>query len=109
MLVQNPRTDEVMITNFVVRACGRLGKVGAWGWERAWPGTPSALMFSLTPSQLLSGPGFPFTWKGGPISCACGDWFSAAEMPPGGSVGVQQEADGTYTRIIGGVGGYREP
>lgn len=27
-------------------------------------------------------------------------WFSAAEMSPGGSVGVQQEADGTYTRMI---------
>lgn len=26
-------------------------------------------------------------------------------MPPGGSVGVQQEADGTSTRMIGGVGG----
>lgn len=93
--VQKPGTHEVMITSSAERAWGSWG-VGPRG-SLARPRL--SVMCSVTSSQL-SEPRFLFTGKGGPVSCTCGNWFSAAEMPPGGSVGVQQETDGTYSRIL---------
>lgn len=76
-----------------------MGKLGCWAEREPGQAQTLSVMCSVATSQL-SEPRFLFTGKGGPVSCTCGNWFSAAEMPPGGSVGVQQETDGTYSRIL---------
>ena len=70
---------------------------GVSGRERAWPGPDTAPMVQC---DLWAHHSFPSVCKGVPPGPWVGPASQAAEIPPGGSLGVQQEADGAYTRMI---------
>ena len=92
----------VIITNFVFGAC-----VGCWlrvgcrlecqvGRERGLAQT----LPLMVQCDLWAHHSFPSVCKGVPPGPWVGPASQAAEIPPGGSLGVQQEADGAYTRMI---------
>ena len=70
---------------------------GVSGQERAWPDPDTAPMVQC---DLWAHHSFPSVCKGVPPGPWVGPASQAAEIPPGGSMGVQQEADGAYTRMI---------
>lgn len=75
------------------------------GWvESDWAQT-LFIMFSVTTSSWLLGAWLPVHTERRFLR----GLVLSAEMPLGGSVGAQEEADGTHTRMIWGVGRCGEP
>lgn len=101
MWVQNPGAHEVMIMNSVGRTWGSC--FGGLGSESDQAQALS-VMFSVTTSQLLGAWLLVHTERR-----FLRGLVLSAEMPPGRSVGAQQEADGTHTRMIWGVERCEEP